>query len=99
MRYANEGEATKKLRLRLLRENEGAGKEDVEESRNILNFLSKTRWTVERNQEGGITWLELFIWYKLHHIETPTKNVDPKVTLQRKMADFKRHTRNVIFLC
>ena len=99
LKYAEEGETTKKLHLRLLRDNEGASQKDVEDSMKIFNFLSRTRWTIEPNQQGGVTWLELFVWYKLHHIEKPTTFFAPKDTLQKQMADFKRLTRNVKQYC
>ena len=89
--YVQEGEATKKLHMRRLRKHEVGNDEEHEEATKIVNFLSHTRWAEAKNPEGGITWLELFLLFKLH---TPPDRRDPlaqKSFLQQDIANFKKN--------
>ena len=66
--YAEEGE-TKKMDLRELRLEETDGEKEFEDTRKIVNFLSRLIWPTQANPQGGITWLELFVWIRLHKFE------------------------------
>ena len=98
LEYAEEAE-TKKLHLRELRRGECDGETEFKESRKVLIFLSRTRWTTNQNQDGGITWLELYIWYRTHKADEDSKILKPKVSLQSQIANFKKHVRNLKKKC
>ena len=84
LEYAQEAE-TKKSHLRELRKVECNGETGFKETREVLLFLSRTRWTSEQNQDGGITWLELYIWYRTHKIDDNAKLLRQKFRSKAKL--------------
>ena len=81
--------------LRELRLEETDGEKEFEDTRKIVNFLSRLRWSTQANPQGGITWLELFVWFRLHKFEKASSFLKPKSSLQSQMAVFKKRVRNI----
>ena len=97
--YGTDGHATVKLRMRELRKKECKTEKEWKATSKVLNFISHARWSEEEAEVGGITWLELFIWYKMHAPAEETKPLAPKTILQKEIAEFKSHVRRVMTLC
>ena len=55
----------------------------------MLNFIVRLRWATEKNPEGGITWLELYAWYRMH-AERKTPAPFEKVDLKKEICAFKK---------
>ena len=81
-----ERKPTKHLHMRRLRKHEIGKDEEHEEATQIVNFLSHTRWAKAKKQEGGITWLELFLLFKLHTPPDRHAPMAPKMLLQNDIA-------------
>ena len=79
--------------------------EEFEEWKSIRKALSYTCWRTEPEGTGkaGISWLELFIWFKLHSPRsqrvTGKALLIPKPPLQKELAKFKAATRRVVTYC
>lgn len=59
----------------------------------VFNCITHIKWTVKgdddnQEEEGGITWLELYILCKMHSPEDEEKTAGAKNILQKEMADF-----------
>ena len=54
------------LKLRCVRATDGKDTEQTNRMRTIANFLTNTKWRLADPNTQGITWLELFIWFKMH---------------------------------
>ena len=89
----------KKLHMRRLRNHESGKDDDHEETIKVVNFLSHTRWAKAKKQEGGVTWLELFLFYKLHAPPDRYAPLAPKSFLQSDIANFKRKVRKINLHC
>ena len=66
LKYAKEDEEAKQLRVRALRREEVKNNEEWEKANKVLNFITNIGWAEKGNEEGGITWLELYIWFRMH---------------------------------
>ena len=106
LEYANpEKEKIAKLTLRPPRRSHAKNDKEHDEWKKVRNFLSHTSCSTERDDSGesGVTWLELYMWYAMH-AEKPTrakgkKLLEPKVTLLKKIAEFKAAVRKVMVFC
>ena len=87
--YAQDTDETKQLQIRELRRQECKDDKEYDESRKVINFLTHTRWTSQQLPQGGITWLELYIWCRMHSPKQPEAPLQGKVPLQKEMAIFK----------
>ena len=71
-----------------MREGESAN-EECDDLKLIANFISNVELGTEWKAEGGITWLEIYILYRIH---SPKIEVDPLATdkpLLKDIANFK----------
>ena len=59
-------------RLRQVQQRDFANEKDRQYGINLRNFLSHTSWTLEGEDNQGITWLELYILFLLHRGEGRT---------------------------
>jgi hypothetical protein len=65
----------------------------------VSSFISRVAWTTDLNDDGGITWLELYIWYRMHSkviLVDPLANTKP---LASDVAKFKSMTRMIATQC
>ena len=65
----------------------------------VSNFIAQVEWTTNLEEEGGITWLELYIWYRMHS-KAPVG--DPLATTKPLMSDiakFKSTIRKIATHC
>ena len=99
LQYAREDTATVKLSMRKLRRQECESDSEWKRAEGVLNFISHTRWAKDPAEDGGITWLELYVWYKMHSKVEAEAPLDAKNTLQKEIAEFKKHARKIAALC
>ena len=66
LKYAEEEEQRSKLKMRKMRIQDVGGEVERTAAQKIQHFTSKIQWVDEKREEGGITWLELYIWYFIH---------------------------------
>ena len=68
--YEHNMENTMILRLRQPRRQEYQDEESWRKATSVASFLLRTRWCVDEQEAergtSGITWLELFILFKIH---------------------------------
>ena len=97
--YEEDGGNCAKLHLRKLRRQECQSEDQWLQDNRTLNFLSHTRWAVTEQAEGGLTWLELFIWYTMHSGPDEKTPLDAKRILPAELANFKASIRRVNLHC
>ena len=95
LKYAEEEEPRSKLRMRRMRSQDVGGEIERAAAQRIQNFISKIQWVDEKREEGGITWLELYIWYFIHKGPEEDMLLEPKDILQKEMAKFKQAIRAI----
>ena len=70
-------------------------------TRGVQSFLRKLNWRSEENEEGGITWIELYALYSIHggsRSEDERRKADPlkkPPMLQAQVAEFKKSVRKI----
>ena len=65
----------------------------------IATFISHINWTSEIKEEGGVVWLELYVWYRMH---SPKVEVDPLAISKPLLNDitlFKSRVREIVVYC
>jgi hypothetical protein len=67
----------------------------------VRNFLNKVEWSEEQLPEGGITWLELYVWYTMHNgelegIDDKKDKLRNRNSLHNEMAAFKKVVRRLV---
>lgn len=78
---------------REIRDDESGGGQNPREIQNIANFISKIQWDPNMQEEGGITWIELYLWYRMHspHIKydiiDSTKPLMKEIICSRNMSE------------
>ena len=61
------GNSTFRCTMRHARRGECSTQKECEDLKHITNFISYVEWSTEWKEEGGgITWLELYILYRIH---------------------------------
>ena len=95
LKYAEEEEQRSKLRMRKMRSQDVGGEIERTAAQRIQNFISKIQRVDEKREEGGITWLELYIWYFIHKGTEEELLLEPKDILQKEMAKFKQAIRAI----
>ena len=98
MKYA-EDEAVFRCSTRNIREEECCSRREQRDIQAITHFISHIKWTSEKREEGGITWLEFYIWYRMH---SPRVEIDPLATTKPLLNDitiFKSQVRKVATYC
>ena len=92
LKYAEEGkDRVKHLEIRPPRRALSKDEHQHDEMKSIRNFLAHTRWhhVSEHEDKSGITWLELFLWYRMHSPRPMRKKggelLEPKPTLQKEI--------------
>ena len=98
LRYAEDGKATQKLHLREFRRHESAGQGEFEDAMKIPNFMSRPRWSQEKDPQGGITWLDFFIWCQLHTLKQVRKPLSQKGRYKKKLPILKSCSEFEYFL-
>ena len=76
--------------MRRLRERETEDECEHEQTKKVLNFLSHARWVESKREEGGITWLELYIYFRIHAGASDTDPFAQRKLLETEIADFKK---------
>ena len=81
--------------MRKMRSQDVGGEAERAEAQKIQNFISKIQWVDEKREEGGITWLELYILYFIHKGPEKDLLLEPKDISQKEMAKFKQVVRTI----
>ena len=95
LKYAEEEEQRSKLKMRKMRSQDVGGEAERAEAQKIQNFISKIQWVHEKREEGGITWLELYIWNFIHKGPEKDLLLEPKDIFQKETAKFKQVVRTI----
>ena len=85
--------------MRSIRHEECCNDEERRIIEGIANFTSHIEWTSELKEEGGITWLELYIWYRMHSAKIEEDPLAITKPLMSDIAAFKNHVRKVATYC
>ena len=97
--YAGADENTFRCKLRSIRQGESSNAEEWQQTRAIANFISHINWTSDLKEEGGITWLELYVWYRMHSKEVVEDPLAITKPLMNDIAKFKSLIRRVATYC
>ena len=84
-----------KLHLRKLREKGCQSDGQWLQDNRTLIFLSHTRWAETEQADGGVTWLELYIWFIMHSGTDEETPLAAKSVLPAELASFKASVRRV----
>ena len=104
LEYADIGrpQDTESISTRKIEEHDETDLEERRQAEKIRCFIDNIRWKSTTEERGGITWIELYIYYILHgggsNIEK-AKNESPFAktpSLQSAMANFKKRVRFVM---
>ena len=86
-----------RLRINNVRTEDGRSTEAIEERRQVRTFLVNLPWrTTDNEEEGGITWVELYILYRLHgwNFDSESESfLTEKTPLKNMLRGFKHHVR------
>ena len=77
----------------------GGSRNEMLETQGIANFISQVDWAKNVSEGEGITWLELYIWFRMR---SPKIDVDPLATskpLLNDIAVFKSRVMKVATHC
>ena len=88
-----------RCKVRRIGEEEGGSRSEMRETQSIANFISQIEWAKEVGEGGGITWLELYIWFRMR---SPKIDEDPLATSKALLHDitvFKSRVRRVATFC
>jgi len=83
----------------VLRDVVGCAINDSLQIQKVANFISRIKWDADLNEEGGITWIELFIWYRMHSPAVHTNFIDATKPLQNEITKFKKQVRKINTHC
>ena len=91
---------TMQVKVRFPRRREHGDEKGWEYAVKVANFIRKTRWCKEgeSNENPGITWLELFVLFKMHDQKIP-ENVTKKDCINNQLAFSKKICRMVAADC
>ena len=95
LKYAKEDAETRTNCIRKIRKREADDDEDEAQIAKVLSFISRLRWTTEKSQEGGITWLEIYAWYRMHSERKPPAPLARKVVLLEESSAIKKRVRKI----
>ena len=88
------------LDIRGIRHSDSGGPKQHERITKMRNFLSHTRWVTSQEDARGITWLELFVWYRMHDAaEGDREPLGPKELVEKELAVFKEAARQLTTKC
>ena len=90
---------TFRCKVRYPRRQECSNDEEHQGLKGIANFVSKIEWQNEWNEEGGITWLEMYVLFRTHSkkvVLDPLSNIKP---LLQDVTKFKSQMRKIATRC
>ena len=85
--------------MRRIREEEAGSRSERREVQSIANFISQIEWAKEAGEGRGITWLELYIWFRMHSPKIDVDPLGPTKPLLNDITVFKRRVRRVATYC
>ena len=99
LQYASEDEECFKCKLRYARRGECSTDDKCRQLKAIANFISHIEWTTDWKEEGGVSWLELYIWYRMHSPKTEEDPLASTKPLMNDIATYKGRIRKVATYC
>ena len=95
----DEGTTTFRCTMRYARMGECSTHKEYEDLKLIANFVSNIEWSTEWKEEGGITWIEFYLLYRIHSKKI---EIDPLASDKPLLSDittFKSRIRRVSTYC
>ena len=95
LQYEHDMRTAMKVQVRMPRRQDHSGEDDWIQAVKARNFISQTPWCESREQTEtglpGITWLELYILFKMHD-QRPhdQRQLKKRNCLQKNLACFKK---------
>ena len=93
------GLSTFRCTMRYARRGECSTQREYEDLKLITYFISNVEWSTEWKEEGGITWIELYLLYRIHSRKIDVDPLASDKPLLNDIANFKSNIRRVSTFC